>query len=44
VELANLAGERLKEVIVAAEGGSQRIRRTHQLAFLFLRHCGLSPW
>jgi hypothetical protein len=29
VELANLAGERLKEVIVAAEGGSQRIRRTH---------------
>ena len=44
VELANLAGESLDGVIAAAERGIQRIRRTHHLAFSFLRHCGLSLW
>jgi hypothetical protein len=42
VELASLAGESLDEVIAAAERGIQRIRLAHQLAFSFLRHCGLS--
>jgi Integrase core domain len=32
----------LEEVTAAAERGVQRIRRTHHLAFSFLRHCGLS--
>src|SRR5215204_2890010 len=36
VELANLAGEGLDEVIAAAERGIQRIRGTHHLAFSFL--------
>jgi transposase len=44
VELANLAGERLEDVIAAAERGIQRIRGTHHLAFSFLRYCGLSLW
>jgi transposase len=44
VELANLAGDSLDEVIAAAERGVQRIRGTHPLAFSFLRHCGLSLW
>ena len=44
VELANLAGDTLDDVIAAAERGVQRIRRTHWLAFAFLRHCGLSLW
>jgi transposase len=44
VELANLAGETLDEVIAAAERGIQRIRDTHHLAYSFLRHCGLSLW
>ena len=44
VELTNLAGETLQEVIAAAERGIQRIRATHWLAFSFLRHCGLSLW
>jgi len=44
VELANLAGDTLEEVVAAAERGIQRIRRTHWLAFSFLRHCGLSLW
>jgi putative transposase len=44
VELANLAGERLNEVIAAAQRGIQRIRQTHHLPFSFLRHCGLSLW
>jgi hypothetical protein len=44
VELANLAGESLDDVIAAAERGIQRIRGTPQLAFSFLRHCGLSLW
>jgi hypothetical protein len=44
VELANLAGDTLGEVIAAAERGIQRIRDTHHLAYSFLRHCGLSLW
>jgi hypothetical protein len=40
VELANLAGESLDDVIAAAEHGIQRIH----LAFSFLRYCGLSLW
>jgi hypothetical protein len=42
VELANLAGDTLDDVITAAERGIQRIRDTHHLAFSFLRYCGLS--
>jgi hypothetical protein len=44
VELANLAGDTLDDVITAAERGIQRIRGTHHLAYSFLRHCGLSLW
>jgi putative transposase len=44
VELANLAGDTLDQVIAAAERGIQRIRSTHHLAFWFLRYCGLSLW
>jgi hypothetical protein len=44
VELANLAADSLEDVIAAAERGIQRIRRTHHLAYSFLRHCGLSLW
>jgi hypothetical protein len=43
-ELANLAGDTLEEVIVAAERGIQRIRATPHLPFSFLRYCGLSLW
>ena len=44
MELANLAGDTLNDVIAAAERGIQRIRDTHHLAYSFLRHCGLSLW
>jgi hypothetical protein len=44
VELANLAGYTLNEVITAAERGIQRIRDPPHLAYSFLRHCGLSLW
>jgi putative transposase len=44
MELANLAGDTLNEVIAAAERGIQRIRDTHHLAYSFLRYCGLSLW
>jgi transposase len=44
VELANLAGDTLQDVITAAERGIQRIRRTHHLASSYLRHSGLSLW
>ena len=44
VELVNLAGDTLQEVIAAAERGIQRIRDTHHLAYSFLRHSGLSLW
>jgi hypothetical protein len=44
MELANLAGDTLQEVIAAAERGIHRIRHTHHLPFSFLRCCGLSLW
>jgi hypothetical protein len=44
MELANLAGDTLEDVVAAAERGIQRIRHTHHLPFSFLRHCGLSLW
>jgi len=44
VELANLAGDTLDDVVAAAERGIQRLRDTPQLAFSFLRYCGLSLW
>jgi transposase len=44
VELANLAGESLDDIIAATDRGIQRIRRTHHLPFSFLRHSGLSLW
>jgi hypothetical protein len=44
VELANMAGDTLDDVITAAERGVQRIRDTHHLAYSFLRHCGLGLW
>jgi hypothetical protein len=44
VELANLAGDTLDDVIAAAERGIHRIRHTHHLPFSLLRHCGLSLW
>jgi transposase len=44
VELANLAGDTLAEVIAAAERGIQCIGATHWLPYSFLRHCGLSLW
>jgi transposase len=44
VELANLAGDTLDDVIAAAERGIQRLRDTPHLAFSFLRSCGLSLW
>ncbi len=43
MELVNVAGESLHEVIAASERGIQRIGDTHHLAYSFLRHCGLSP-
>jgi transposase len=42
VELANLAGDTLDDVVAAAERGIQRLRTTPHLAFSFLRRCGLS--
>ena len=44
VELANLAGDTLDDIIAAAERGIQRIRATPHLPFSFLRYCGLSLW
>ena len=44
VELANLAGDTLDDVIAAVERGIQHIRQTHHLPFSFLRYCGLSLW
>ena len=42
VELANLTGPTLAEVIDQAHRGIQRVRRTPQLAYSFLRRTGLS--
>jgi hypothetical protein len=42
VELANLTGPTLSEVITQAQRGIQRVRRTPHLAYSFLRRPGLS--
>jgi hypothetical protein len=42
VELANLTGLTLAEVIAQAHLGIERVRRTRYLAYSFLRHTGLS--
>jgi hypothetical protein len=42
VELANLTGPTLAEVIDQAHRGIQRVPRTPHLAYSFLRHTGLS--
>jgi transposase len=42
VELANLTSPTLAEVIQQAHLGVERVRRTPQLAYSFLRHTGLS--
>ncbi len=42
VELANLPGPTLAEVIQQAQRGVERVRRTPHLAYSFLRHAGLS--
>ena len=42
VELANLTGPTLAEVIQQVHRGIDRVRRTPHLAYSFLRHAGLS--
>jgi hypothetical protein len=42
VELANLCGPTLAEVIDQAHKGIQRLRRTPHLPYSFLRRTGLS--
>jgi len=42
VELANLTLPTLTEVIDQAHRGIDRVRRSPQLAYSFLRHTGLS--
>ena len=42
VELANLCSPTLAKVIDQAHKGIDRVRRTPQLAYSFLRHAGLS--
>jgi len=42
VELANLTGPTLAEVIDQAHRGIERVRDTPHLAYSFLRHAGLS--
>jgi DDE superfamily endonuclease len=42
VELANLTGPTLAEVIDQAHHGIDRVRRTPHLTYSFLRHTGLS--
>jgi DDE superfamily endonuclease len=42
VELANLTGPTLSEVIQQAHQGVERVRRTPHLAYSFLRRTGLS--
>jgi transposase len=42
VELANLTGPALAEMIDQAHLGIERVRQTPQLAYSFLRHAGLS--
>jgi hypothetical protein len=43
-ELANLAGDTLDQVVVAATRGADRVRQTPHLPYSFLRRCGLSLW
>jgi hypothetical protein len=42
VELANLCGPTLAEVIAQAHRGIDRVRQTPHLAYSFLRRTGLS--
>jgi transposase len=42
VELANLAGDTLGQVIHATERGIRRLQREDELLFSFLRHCRLT--
>jgi hypothetical protein len=42
VELANLTGPTLAEMIGQAQRGVERVRRTPHLAYSFLRRTGLS--
>jgi transposase len=42
-ELANLCVDTIEETAQAAHAGIQRVRSEADLAFAFLRHCGLSP-
>jgi hypothetical protein len=42
MELANLTGPTLAEMIGQAHRGIDRVRRTPHLAYSFLRHAGLS--
>jgi transposase len=42
-ELANLCVDTIEETAHAAHAGIQRVRSETDLAFAFLRHCGLSP-
>jgi hypothetical protein len=44
LELANLPGDTLDQVIAAADRGVHRVRGTPHLPYSFLRHCGLSLW
>jgi hypothetical protein len=44
VELANLAGEGLDEVINGGRAWHPADPGHHHLAFSFLRYCGLSLW
>ncbi len=41
-ELANLCADSIDEPARAANAGIDRVRADHDLAFAFLRHCGLS--
>ena len=41
-ELANRCAENLAEVFDAVRGGMARVRKSHTLAFAFLKHAGLS--
>jgi hypothetical protein len=43
-ELANLATDRLGEVMAAAWRGIERVRRVHHLPYAFARRCGIWFW
>ncbi len=42
VELANLAGDTLRQVIHATEQGIRRVQHDDELLFSFLHHCRLT--